>query len=524
MRYTCVEPMNFQQLLSQPRNFRFAILATLLLAIVLRLPNLNESFWLDEAAQALESTRPLSEQLNIPEDFQPPLYHLVVFAFAQISHAEWWMRLASLIPGLISIWVMMIIGERLGGKRVGLLTGLLLATHSFHIFYSQELRPYMLAAMFAAISWWGILNASVKSTSDSSTVLGMTRRHSWLIYTLATIGGLYSSYLYSFFVLGQAGWWFLGQKFNRTKLIWMIKAWIVSAISFIPWLPYFATQLQVSSELRQAFPTWEEVVSSSQLDALPLTIGKMIFGVLDLEINLIFIGTTLMVLFLMIMILVNNSLISINLKKWNDKVLKLFLWWGIAPVLATWIFSFILPVIQAKRVLFSFPVWSLLLAYLIAIGFRQTKLRRYAVALCILILTIQISATTLSFIGVKYQREPWREVIQQIERQYDPSDTAVVFGFTHEFSPWAWYATEDFPIYVSGGATVTSTDQLDSRLKFSLDQPRVLIFDYLLDVTDPHRFIHQWYRQYNYQPVGTINGANLGFVRVYEQGGLFAQQ
>lgn len=44
----------------------------LLLALALRLPLLGGSFWLDEAAQYLESARPFSQQLAIREDFQPP--------------------------------------------------------------------------------------------------------------------------------------------------------------------------------------------------------------------------------------------------------------------------------------------------------------------------------------------------------------------------------------------------------------------------------------------------------------------
>ena len=48
------------------------ILLTIFLGFLLRIVNLNQSFWLDEAAQVIESARPLSEQLNIAADFHPP--------------------------------------------------------------------------------------------------------------------------------------------------------------------------------------------------------------------------------------------------------------------------------------------------------------------------------------------------------------------------------------------------------------------------------------------------------------------
>ena len=54
------------------------IYLVLILAVLIRIINLNQSLWLDEAAQVLESIRPLSEQLNIAGDFWPPLYHVTL--------------------------------------------------------------------------------------------------------------------------------------------------------------------------------------------------------------------------------------------------------------------------------------------------------------------------------------------------------------------------------------------------------------------------------------------------------------
>ena len=53
----------------------------MLLALGIRLIHLSQSFWLDEAAQALESARPLTEQFELSGDFQPPLFHLLVYLF-----------------------------------------------------------------------------------------------------------------------------------------------------------------------------------------------------------------------------------------------------------------------------------------------------------------------------------------------------------------------------------------------------------------------------------------------------------
>ena len=91
----------------------------LFLAFILRLPLLNGSFWMDEAAQALEIIRPLSQQLDIVADFQPPLLHLILHFAQYFSHAEWWLRtIGALIPGLVTIFFSYKLAEKLFNKSL----------------------------------------------------------------------------------------------------------------------------------------------------------------------------------------------------------------------------------------------------------------------------------------------------------------------------------------------------------------------------------------------------------------------
>ena len=136
------------------------LLLILLLALILRLPHLNDSFWLDEAAQVLESLRPLNQQLQIKDDFQPPLLHLITFLSLKVAQSEWWLRLTgALLPGLLTIVGGYFLGIKIAGKKVAISASLLLATSSFHLFFSQELRPYSLSACFAIWSWFFLLEA-----------------------------------------------------------------------------------------------------------------------------------------------------------------------------------------------------------------------------------------------------------------------------------------------------------------------------------------------------------------------------
>src|SRR5687768_414653 len=96
------------------------IAAIIVFALLLRLPLLDGSFWLDEAAQALESVRPFSQQLNIRDDFQPPLLHVLIHFASYFGHSEWWLRtVGALIPGLVTVFFTYKIGEVLANKNVG---------------------------------------------------------------------------------------------------------------------------------------------------------------------------------------------------------------------------------------------------------------------------------------------------------------------------------------------------------------------------------------------------------------------
>ena len=129
-------------MLNNKKNY-FQLLTIIILGLVLRLIISNQSFWLDEAAQAWESSRPLNQQLKIIGDFQPPLYHLWVHLFTYFGSGEVWLRLASIIPGIITIFYTYQLGRLLFNKKVATISSLLLSTSQFHIFYLFRLHLSM---------------------------------------------------------------------------------------------------------------------------------------------------------------------------------------------------------------------------------------------------------------------------------------------------------------------------------------------------------------------------------------------
>jgi uncharacterized membrane protein len=488
----------------------------LLLALLLRLPLLSGSFWLDEAAQALESARPLSQQLNIRDDFQPPLLHLIVH-FAQYgSRAEWWQRLfGAVLPGIFSILGTMLIARKILSKNFSsngsLLVGILLATNSFHIFFSQELRPYALPMLFAVWSWWVLLQAK----HSPKYII------SWAILSLL---GLYGSYLYPFLLLSQCI--YLGGRFWKTKLIQMWLAGLLAIIlGFIPWLPSFVGQLQAGQLLRLQLPQWETAVSTSQLKVLPLVLGKFIYGVLDISFNQYFLGSSALIFlsFSIIAIGLLKQQLSKELSSKDKKALILLLIWLLVPLLSAWLVSFFVPVIQPKRVIFLLPAFYLLVVWVFATSQSMSFwFRRAGCTLVGILICINLFSVHQYYTDPRLQRENWRDVLATVSRKHPQAFT--LSSFPAPFAPIEWYR----PAFINSPMAqdlASGTLHIDSQAAANqvIDDITLLkltntmiYFEYLTDLTDPNHFLRTAIENSGYRLQDLLDYPGIGFVRIYQ--------
>ena len=472
----------------------------LLFALLLRLPLLNGSFWLDESAQALESARPFNQQLDIIPDFQPPLLHYITHFAIYFGQSEWWLRLwGALIPGLITIWASYQIAKKLFSEKVALWTTLLIATSSFHIFYSQELRPYSLPAM------WGLL---------ATLVLVKKPFKNWQ-FILFSIAGLYSSYLYPFLLITHL--FIIWQKHSWQKLLQNV---LPIALAFAPWLPMFLKQLQAGQHLRTEIPGWETVVSIPQLKALALVPLKFIFGVLNIELSWPFLLSLLIIALLCVKLFwVSPKFLWKNLIKNFKKLPKLLQkmsptieTWTLLlmPLLTSWLISFIVPVVRPKRLLFLLPFFFMIFASWL----KTKKLTKIADYLLITLLVINLWGVVSYWQDKSLQRENWRELKSEIIINFPKSETIVLMSFDEPFAPWRWYQP-DYPTLVTGKRHVNDVEDLKTTLKPAFDKKYVLVFDYLRTLTDPEDKTLETLTDFGFVGRGVIDYPGIGFVRIY---------
>jgi mannosyltransferase len=139
------------------RTWLLLFLLILFVGTALRMYQLDgQSFWTDEITSYRNSSGSLSEVVFKPQVNSniPPLYYLVVHGTLLVGNQEWVLRFPSLIFGVFSIVLLFSILRRWSGQGVALMGSAVLAISPFHIWYSQEMRPYALLMMLSLLTFW----------------------------------------------------------------------------------------------------------------------------------------------------------------------------------------------------------------------------------------------------------------------------------------------------------------------------------------------------------------------------------
>lgn len=285
----------------------------LILALFLRLINLDQPLWLDEAIQfkaISQFSLPDFFRQFMPTDFNPPLSYLVNFGFSRLfGYSETALRMPSVIFGVLTVWLV----YKLGGRW----PALLLATSGLHIYYSQEARMYSLAALAVTASFYFL------------------KKRNWLGYVLASLAAIYSHYLTVFIFPAQ---WFWVKK----------KYWVWIILGYSAWLPVFWQQL--ANGLSVPGTVWGGVIGALSFKNILLIPVKFLVGRISLDNNYLF------------ALVLAVPLILITRAMWQNRKDRLIMNWLMVPVGLAIVVSIWVPVLAYFRLIFVLPAFYLLIS------------------------------------------------------------------------------------------------------------------------------------------------------------------
>ncbi len=455
----------------------------------LRLISINQSLWLDEAINVL-ATQKFSLLGMITEyakaDFHPPGFFIILWIWTKIfGISEISSRLPSVIFGVLAIYIVYLIGQKIHSRTLGIFSALLLAVNPLHIYYSQEARMYALATLAVLINIF-LLIKLIKG-----------ERINLFLLILSDLFILASDYI-AYFIFPAQLFFLL---FIKRKEI--IKKWIialsVALVLGIWWLPLFLGQLNVGSIASSNLPTWKFVAGAFDLKTLPLTFVKFIIGRISLADKLLYATILLPVLGLF------GYLLWKGIQSVSGFYRQLFTCWIIIPLLIATLVSFVIPVYNYFRVLYVLPGIILL----VSIGTLSLEKKVKYVFLAGTVL-IELFCTYVYLFNSDFQREDWRGLVSFFK---DKPTALILFESSGNLPPFDYYAKNNLK---AKGALKDFPAKNESDIAFLEETEKdVYLVEYLVEISDPQRLVGRKLLGLGYEQIDTKNFTGVGFVYHY---------
>lgn len=465
------------------------IIFILILGLILRVVNLNQSLWLDESINILAAkNNTLLDFIFVYPigDFHPPLYFLLIwlwthiFGFTEISS-----RSLSVLFGIFAVYILYLLVKDVFNKKIALVSSLLLTTSPLIIYYSQEARMYSLDVFASVFCFYGFVK------------LLKHQKYGLPIYIFSVGITLLSDYLLFFILFAQLIYILI---WSRNVLIRFITGVFIGSIPFLLWLPVFIKQLSSGLLSASVLPVWAEIVGGANGKNIFLFFAKSYIGRVSIENDYLYVAYVLFFTFLMFYLVFSGIKFKSNYK-------YLFILWFFIPLTLSFIISFFIPVFAYFRLIFVLPA----LYILISLGIVSFK-RNLITVFVVIILINNFFFLSFYYLNPKFQREDWRNAVSYIDLNKKSSDVVLVENNT-DLSPLVYYypSKRDLLFGLNKIPANTETDINTIPLKYT----RIFLFEYLVDVTDPNRHLENSLKSNNFKLQNTVNFNGVGLIKIY---------
>lgn len=468
-----------------------ALIFILFLSLLLRLINLNQSLWLDEAINVVyaKSNDFVWFITKYPiGDFHPAGWFVILWGWGNIfGWSEISVRMPSIIFGILTVFFTYLIGKELFSKKIGLISALMLCIAPLHIYYSQEARMYSLSAFAVTFSFYSL------------TLFLNKRKFGWFAFFVSIILVFYSDYVAYFIFPVQFIYLIIYYKSHLQQYLF---AFCAALVFYIPWMLILPQQFFSGQQTAAIIPGWREIVGGSSLRDLILLGIKVLVGRVSINNNILY--------FIFVLLLATPFLICLTKIREviNKNSILILLWFVFTPVIV-WIFSFFIPIFSYFRLIYILPAFYIFIALLL-----NKFSSKMSISMIILVIISEIISSGLYLFVNDYQRENWKEASLVANGQ---NNTVVVFEDNEVIAPFIYYnerSRNSFPGLINKPAKSTD-DVIDFQLE-SGNPSKIYLFDYLVGVNDPQKFIEKKLINSGYKKIQQFDYRGVGFVTLYE--------
>lgn len=445
-----------------------------ILALAVRLHHLDhESLFMDEIHQV--SKYPNSF-VQIVQDAaiqaQPPLDSWIGHFVYQISDSDYAYRIPAVIFGTCSILILTFLISKICTPPIGIISGAILCLMPFHIYFSQEARPYAISMFFLCCVLWALDHLLKTKNLNMVKILGYV-----LICTAFLYSRSFSPLIVMITLLIILG-------------IRLIKNWYDNGIHDPHTISILATIIAIICSLGLYYPSFKLIMLKNQryltTDPSLHLIDYLIRMVHRFDIQPLWealVVQTEPLTYPMIILAIFSPYEVLSSKTWKTDTILVhaIILVPIASVLQLMVFQatsdmpfrppyveYLLPLMIILSSAGFYTLWKKL----------ETKPLRYVVILIIILLILKTAMSAWSFKHTR-KKEDWRGVSQYLTESFD-SNHLLIFDALSLYGSWepTFYG---FPRYYRGNSHLISMAKLPliaNQLKNISLEPVVVLFQW----------------------------------------------
>jgi hypothetical protein len=384
---------------NKPRGFDWSIIllvvaSTLIMVVLSRLFIGSKSFTIDEAASFYFARNWWSKR-----EANMLLYYMLLSPWMRLGNSEAIIRAMSAVFAVATIPAIFFLGRRLFGPRAGAFAALMVAFNTYFISYAQTARGYTLLVLLVTLGAFFFIRAV--QVASWKNWLGCALCDALAFYTHFFAVLVYVAHALSLPLLGRRKFPWRGFAFSTLVLMILVTPLVI----LTPW-------------------------NTGQIDWLPPP------SLSDVYSYFVYItGSRLLLLFYFISCSITLLLVlRRSLREggpyelWNHLFVAI---WALAPVTATFVFSWIVkPVFQTRFLIVSLPALPLLAGAGIA------RLKRPWLQAAVLTVMLCLSARSITKWYGEFTTEDWRNSTRYVLSTAHPGDGAIFYSFwgIHPFS------------------------------------------------------------------------------------------
>jgi mannosyltransferase len=383
-----------------------------------------KSLWLDEAF-SVDAAR-----LSWPDflrtmwwgEANMALYYFLLRGWIHLGDSEFWLRSLSALFGVAAILAVYALGCRFLSRKAGLVSAALLAVHSFHIHYSQDLRSYGLLTLLLILSSYAFLEVLDTPERKSPWVL-------WVLFSALSV------YAHMFAVLVLASQWLVltPSRVKRLGIAKLLSAGAAIAILAAPMAAVII--LEHKSQLDWVLPPSLADISATFQDLVG-AVAAASEGTTR--------GLVLVVLYLAMWVVAIASVFRARRSPTSGRpastTVPLLISWFAFPVAAMIGISFLKPILAPRYLLMCVPAAVLLAVWgLVTLEKSVPRGRLVSWATLLSMAVLSFWGTWDHFASFKTYGSDWRGVTRYILSQQKPGDAVIFYTFTGH-REFAYYA------------------------------------------------------------------------------------